>query len=694
MSLKLKLIISVLLTILTILSVCTFFTYISVQSFTKNSESLTKGLSGDVQRDVSGFASHYAGTLTYHENVNVATQITNLLNNGKTALLAAAQFDEVYSSNTSDIESLFDKLSKENGVIHSFLLATPNQQPLAYSPKDKIPISSINNQQWFDSAAKLKKNSFSISNAYLNENNNNYYITISTPLYKNDTFFGVIACELSLQNLLNHISQTKVGKTGYVILTDPKGILLAYKDSNLVQKKINISSLPIFKEKTNNTTFLDNEKISYIGQIHKETGWEMYSIISQDEIQSFSKTISKNMSSRIADAEKDTETIFSKLFTIQVIVICVVVCVAIVISFLFSRYFINPINKLSSLMHTVAKGDLTKTMPKRANDELGSLFNSVNEMIINFREMVSKIHILVKQAEKDSISLNNQSNISSTATEVVSATMVQVLQGSEKLSDEMINITHNVESNVAAVQMMSNNIDTIVNRSQETKQTTSQGKIAMENLNKKMSHISEQAIESSNIMKELDRKLQTINEISSLIHGLSEQTNLLALNASIEAARAGEHGRGFSVVAQEVKKLAVQSSTSVDEIATIIHEIQQDSSKALENIEHGNIFAREGAQLSKETESILLQTIRFMNHLSKDIEEIAVANDLLNNSSQSISFSVDSVVAVSEQTSKGVQDVTNTSTEQQKSIEEVQQISNNLRMLTKELKESIDRFHI
>ncbi|WP_439096853.1 methyl-accepting chemotaxis protein [Bacillus massiliigorillae] len=272
--------------------------------------------------------------------------------------------------------------------------------------------------------------------------------------------------------------------------------------------------------------------------------------------------------------------------------------------------------------------------------------------------------------------------------------MVQVLQGSEKLSDEMINITHNVESNVAAVQMMSNNIDTIVNRSQETKQTTSQGKIAMENLNKKMSHISEQAIESSNIMKELDRKLQTINEISSLIHGLSEQTNLLALNASIEAARAGEHGRGFSVVAQEVKKLAVQSSTSVDEIATIIHEIQQDSSKALENIEHGNIFAREGAQLSKETESILLQTIRFMNHLSKDIEEIAVANDLLNNSSQSISFSVDSVVAVSEQTSKGVQDVTNTSTEQQKSIEEVQQISNNLRMLTKELKESIDRFHI
>lgn len=693
MSLKLKLIISVLLTILTTLSICTFFTYISVQSFTKNSESLTKGLSKDVQRDVSGFAGHYAGTLTYHENVNVATKITNLINNGKTVLQAAAQFDEIYSSNTSDKDILFQKLSKENSVIHSFFISTINQPSYVFSPNSKTPADSIKNQLWYEPATKLKKNAFRISNAYLHENKN-YYITISTPLYKDDTFFGVIACEIALQDLLNHISQTKVGETGYVILTNSDGVLLAYKDQNLVHNKQNISTLPIFKEKRNNTTFLDNEKISYVSQIDKETGWEIYSIISQKEIQSFSETISKNMSSRITEAEKDTKDVFSRLFTIQVIVICVVASTAIVISLLFSRYFINPINQLSTFMHTVAIGDLSKTMPKRANDELGSLFTSVNQMITNFRKMVCKIHVLVKQAENDSIFLNNQSSVSSTATEVVSATMLQVLQGSEKLADEMINITHNVESNVAAVQMMSNNIDTIVNRSQETKQTTSQGKIALENLNKTMNHISDQATESSNIMKELDRKLQTINEISSLIHGLSEQTNLLALNASIEAARAGEHGRGFSVVAQEVKKLAVQSSESVDEIAAIIYEIQEDSSKALQNIEQGNIFAREGAQLSKETERILLQTIQFMNHLSNDIEEIAVANDLLNNSSQSISFSVDSVVAVSEQTNKGVQDVTNTSTEQQHSIEEVQQISTNLRILTKELKDSIDRFQI
>ena len=216
----------------------------------------------------------------------------------------------------------------------------------------------------------------------------------------------------------------------------------------------------------------------------------------------------------------------------------------------------------------------------------------------------------------------------------------------------------------------------------------------MANLSTKMIHISNQANESTSIMKSLDSKLQTISDITMLIHSISEQTNLLSLNASIEAARAGEHGRSFTVVAQEVKKLADQSSHSVEKISTLIQDIQSSSSKALFNIEQGKRIANQGAELSKETEKSINQIYQFISNLAVDIEEIAAANDILNQSSDSISHSVDSVVSISEQTSAGVQEVASTSDENKRSVESVKEISKNLKVLTNELRLHISHFQI
>ncbi|MBS4189420.1 hypothetical protein KHA94_04200 [Bacillus sp. FJAT-49705] len=138
-----------------------------------------------------------------------------------------------------------------------------------------------------------------------------------------------------------------------------------------------------------------------------------------------------------------------------------------------------------------------------------------------------------------------------------------------------------------------------------------------------------QSVESAAIMKELDLKLQAINDITALIHDLAEQTNLLSLNASIEAARAGEQGKGFAVVANEVKKLAEQSRESVEKISVLISEIQLDSSKALENIEHGKEFAVEGAEMVINTANGFRNMFGLMDSLATDIDEIANASEIL-----------------------------------------------------------------
>lgn len=695
MSLKTKLIVGVLSTMILIIAVCTGFTYISVNLFSDNGRELTNGLSADAQRDVSGFAEHYAGTLTYHETKNVKASINQIISHAKSDLTTISTFEEVYANQPQELVQLFEKIAKQNDLISNMYLGTeekdfiiyPNDYPL---PDDYDPTI----RPWYTPLKDGGEDQFFITDAYLDAGTDTYMITVSKPLYKNDRLYGVLGADISLEKLTASIADTKVGNTGYVILTDKEGALLAYKDHDLVVKNENISSLPIFKEKNDGNIYLDINQVTYVSDKDEETGWQIFSVITQDEITSFSKQLSQNMSNRISQADKELESIFSKLLSIQIIIVLVLLIISILISLFFAKYFIGPIIKLSDFLKAVANGDLSKKMDVKSKDEIANLFHSVNHMIDSLRGLATKMNQLIQEVEKDSIILNEQANVSTHVTNTVSSAMNEVACGSEQLAADMVNISTHVENNDIAVRSMSERISKIVDHARETKSVTSEGQAAMENMNNKMDTIVSQSVESTTIMKELDSKLQAINEITSLIHDIAEQTNLLSLNASIEAARAGEQGRGFAVVAQEVKKLAEQSRESVGKISSLISEIQLDSSKALENIDLGRESAVEGAEMVEETAKSYSKMFGFIEGLAHDIDEIASASETLAESSQSISSSVESVVSISEQTSAGVEEVTSITEEQIQSVNEVKRISENLRLLTEELRKSIEHFKV
>ncbi|QED47717.1 methyl-accepting chemotaxis protein [Cytobacillus dafuensis] len=695
MSLKTKLIVGVLSTMILIISVCTGFTFISVNLYSDNGRDLTSGLASDAQRDVSGFAEHYAGTLTYHETKNVKSSIKQIISGAKSDLAIIASFDEVFSNNPEEITALFEKIAKQNELITNMYIGTENKEFIIYPNDYPLPAGyDPTTRPWYSPLQDAEKDSYFITDAYLDAGTDTYMITVSMPLYKNNELYGVLGVDLSLEKLTASIADTKVGNSGYVILTDKEGALLAYKDHELVLKNENISSLPIFKEKKDGNIYLDINQVTYVSDKEEETGWQIFSVISQEEIKSFSNQISQNMSKRIASAENELQAIFSKLLSIQIIIIIVLLIVSIIISFFFARFFIGPIKKLSEFLKVVANGDLSKKMDVKSKDEIGDLFNSVNHLIDSLRDMAVKMNRLIVQVENDSRILNDQSNVSSNVTKTVSSAMDEVACGSDQLASEMVNISSHIDNNDLAVRSMSDRISKIVGHARETKTVTSEGQVAMENMNNKMNRIVNQSVESAAIMKELDLKLQTINDITALIHDIAEQTNLLSLNASIEAARAGEQGRGFAVVANEVKKLAEQSRESVEKISVLITEIQLDSSKALENIENGKEFAVEGAEMVVNTASGFRSMFGLMDSLATDIDEIANASEILAESSQSISSSVDSVVSISQQTSAGVEEVTSITEEQKQSVHEVEKISENLRKLSYELRDSIEHFKI
>ncbi|WP_057764623.1 methyl-accepting chemotaxis protein [Cytobacillus praedii] len=693
MSLKTKLIVGVLSTMVLILAVSSGFTYVSVSLFSKNGKELTSGLAADAMRDVNGFAEHYAGTLTYHETENVKASINDIISRAKSDLAAVSNFNDVFSNDPAALAALFEKIALQNELITNMYLGTEEKNFTIYPADYPLPSEyDPTTRPWYTPAKTAENEQFIITDAYLDAGTDNYLVTISLPLFKDEKLYGVLGVDLSLEKLTASIANTKVGNTGYVILTDKDGSLLAYKDKELVRKNENISSLPIFKERNDKNIYLDIDQVTYVSDKDEETGWEIFSVISQEEIKSFSNQISQNMSSRIVDADKKLQSIFTKLLSAQVIIILILLAISIVTSLFFAKYFIQPIKKLSTFLKDVANGDLTRKMEVKSKDEISALFISVNHMIDSLRNMASKMNDLILEVEKDSNVLNNQAGVSTHVTSIVSSAMDEVASGTEQLTSDMFNISAHVEKNDIAVRSMSERISKIVEYAQDTKAVTAEGQRATENMKNKMNRIVIQSIDSTTIMKKLDQKLQTINDITAFIQDIAEQTNLLSLNAAIEAARAGEQGKGFAVVAQEVKKLAEQSRDSVEKISALITEIQSDSSKALENIDIGRESAVQGAEMVKNTADSYDNMIQFIEHLITEIDEIAGASVILSSSSQSISSSVDSVIAISEETSAGVEEVTSMTKEQQQSVQDVKTISDNLHKLTFELRELIMHF--
>ncbi|XYJ24195.1 methyl-accepting chemotaxis protein [Bacillus velezensis] len=158
-----------------------------------------------------------------------------------------------------------------------------------------------------------------------------------------------------------------------------------------------------------------------------------------------------------------------------------------------------------------------------------------------------------------------------------------------------------------------------------------------------MGAIDQSVSKAEQVVQGLELKSQDITSILRVINGIADQTNLLALNAAIEAARAGEYGRGFSVVAEEVRKLAVQSADSAKEIESLIHEIVKEIHTSLGMLESVNHEVKSGLQLTDETEkasgTFPLKQIRLLGELQNmnaTVEQLSAGSQEVSNASEDI----------------------------------------------------------
>ena len=289
-------------------------------------------------------------------------------------------------------------------------------------------------------------------------------------------------------------------------------------------------------------------------------------------------------------------------------------------------------------MGDLADGDLTVKAQVRESIT-GAIADSINYTIDSLRDLVAEINRATSQV--------------ASATSVAQSTSDQLLNAAEMQSEQIMQTTDAVIDMTRSILQVSSNAAQASEVAQRSLLAANEGSRAVQNTISGMNEIRTQIQETSKRIKRLGESSQEISEIVELITDITEQTNILALNAAIQAASAGEAGRGFTVVAEEVQRLAERSSEATKQISAIVKTIQTDTHGAVAAMEKSTEGVVEGARVADAAGQALTEVEAVTNNLARLIQAISNATIVQTESATTVSNNMQMIQDITTQTTQG-----------------------------------------
>jgi len=482
----------------------------------------------------------------------------------------------------------------------------------------------------------------------------------------------------------------ELGENGYLFVLDKKGVQIAHPS---------LEGKNFWNEKDSNGSLYVQEMIKAGNDGGGFVYYERPLPSDENQIEakiSYSKTDPNwgwvvNASTYLIDFNQPAKVVLNALL----ITAGIALVIGIAVIWVFANSMAKPVKAVTERMNKLANADLGgEPLHIKTKDEIGVLAGSMNILQSKLREMIEQIanasQLLASQSEE----LTQSASEVATGSEQVASIMQELASGSEIQANHSSSASSSVSAFSVKVQEANQYGEQIQQSSNKVLEMTETGSRLMNDSTKQMAKIDHIVNDSVQKVNDLSHQSQEISKLVTVIKDVAEQTNLLALNAAIEAARAGEQGKGFSVVAEEVRKLAEQTAHSVKDITGIVREIQDGFHLITKSLEAGYSEVELGTtQIAKTSETF--------NTISTSVTEMAnsigyISTNLYDmaSNSQSINNSIEEIAATAEEFAAGVEETSASSQQTSSSIEEVARSANSLASLAEELKELINRFKL
>lgn len=637
-----------------------FFTYKSsssnlsreLESSAKDSISsvnaLVEAVVTPVMRDVSVMAdtiesSDYAITPKNPEtNLSTSPQVTKVLQTFKI-------------SHLDDTEVI--GLAKQDGAF-----AMEPVSPLK-------PDYDARTRQWYKAAMETKGKVI-ISDPYISAASKNTVVSIAKTTKAGD---AVAVVNLSLKKYLTDtVSKQKIGEAGFVFVVDQTKKVLAHPtlaggtDMSTSEIKDSFSGM----SGTLRTTF-DGKDATVYYITNGLTGWKIYGVLYDSELNAVTNEI--------------------MLTSASMVLLSIVVSALIV--FWFSRTFLQPIKKMTDMAVRLSEGDLTvEDLNVKSKDELGDLSNAFASLTGKLRTIIGNLSSSVQEMNKTTQTLNSSSdNVYSSAQEIASAS-TRVSSAASTQKESTSEIARALLENSAGVSSIAESASEIGNISEDTHHKATSGANMASQTVTQMQTIKSAVEESSTNVDTLANKSVEIGQFAKLISDIASQTNLLALNASIEAARAGAHGSGFAVVAQEVKKLSIQSSDAAKEISQMINDIAASVDEVVGSLTLVLSEVKTGVEMSANVQELFVGISKDMSQLNDEIQNLSSVSQQMAASSEEISASVEELSKISASTSSDADLVSQATNKQHEVIDTLTTIVESVSQTASTLESDIMQF--
>ncbi len=575
-------------------------------------------------------------------------------------------------------------------------------EPNAYRPQDKYfstyayrdkgkvtvtedysdPSYDYPNQDWYKAGAKATK-PVAFTSPYLDTTINVTMVTASVPIYdSNKKLLGVVTGDISLDRIQQMVSGIQVGQAGYAFLVDDNGTYLATPDTSSIMKgnvakdanpSLAQAGAAMLQNEQGVTEFQDSRGVNHLYYKKlKDTGWRLALVIPNSELYAP----------------------LNNLLMILGLTCLGGIAVTTLAIILYSSYLTRQIQKANELSFALAEGDFTRSIEVQSHDEFGQMARNFNQMAEKLRSLLGQVSISSQQVAATSEQLTASAEETGLAADQIARSIQEIAIGSEQQVTGTLRGTDAVREVAEGMETIAGRIQSVAHSSLNASEKAAVGTQIISGTINQMSVIHDRIFSTSEVINVLGEKSREIDKIVSLINSIADQTNLLALNAAIEAARAGEQGRGFAVVADEVRKLAEQSSVAADQVRAIITEIQGDTTRAIGTMNEGTEAIHEGMSMVQETGTAFSSILQATDVLTRESQEVSAVVQQVHASIQMLVRSMEEIAGIAGQSSANTQSVAAAAEEQSASMQEVSAASAMLAKMAEELNQAVAAFKL